>query len=330
MILLTTPTSRIRSSLLAALLGGLAGGALVPQLTLAAGPVAARAAFAGIAAGLLLLVRGAKNGPARVAIAAALGAGAAFLEKSLPAGFGPALVGLGLALVLAPEGKLGALQRLLRGLSGAAGALLAAIGVGALATTALGSTAVLWDGTLGVGIALGATAGELLHSLLLVSTSPPAELEAARVKLLGDGRATVDMARGAYVRTCEAVVGAASMSVSDKVETLTTARDLAVTAARSSLQADEVARAKASVNSGPAGSEEVRATRERVTEQLSRKLAKARDDASRAATALAELAIAVAERGAHEDTAATELATRAHGLAVRIHTPVDPNAALKS
>jgi len=64
-------------------------------------------------------------------------------------------------------------------------------------------------------------------------------------------------------------------------------------------------------------------------EQLDRKLAKSRDDASRAATALAELAIAIAERGGKEDTAAVELATRARGLAVRIHAPADAAAALK-
>lgn len=328
MILLTTSQTRIRSSLLAATLGGLAGGALVPSLTLNAGPVAARAAFVALTAGLLLVARGAKNVPARIAIASAFGAAAAFFEKLIPAGFAPALAGLGIALVLAPDGQTGVAGRLLRGAAGAAGALLAAIGVGALATSFLGATPVLWDGALGVAIALGATAGELLHSTLHVSTKPPAELEAARTKLLGDGRTTVDMARGAYVRTCEAVIAARSMDTADRVETLTTARDLAITAARSSLAADEIARSKASVNAGPAGSEDVQATRERVTEQLSRKLAKARDDASRAATALAELAIAVAERGATQDTRAEELATRARGLAVRIHA-TDSSAAIK-
>jgi len=317
-ILLTTSKTRIRSTLLAALLGGLAGGALVPSITLAAGPVAARAAFVAIAAGLVLVVRGARGAAGRTALAAAFGAGAAFLEGALPAGSAPALAGLGFGLVVGPEGQT-VLARLLRAASAAAGALLGAVGVGALAHSPLGATPVLWDGALGAAIALGAAAGELGHYLLHVATTPPAELEEARAKLYGEARSAVDMARGAYVRACEAVIAARSLDAVDRIEALTTARDLAVTTARSSLAAAEVARTRASVNAGAADSEDVRATRERVTVQLDRKLAKARDDAARAATALAELAIAIAERGATQDTAAEELATRARGLAIRIH-----------
>jgi len=319
MILLLTSKSRIRSTLLAAVLGGLTGGALVPSLTLSAGPAGARAVFAGVAAALLLVVRGSRV-LSRAALAAAFGAAAAFFEKQLPAGSAPVIAGLGIALAIAPDGPL--VGRLLRGAAGAAGALLAAVGLGFLARTPLGDSAVVWDGVLGAGIALGATAGELLHSLLHVSTAPPAELEAARTKLLGEGRAPVEMARGAYVRACEAVIAADSMDAVDRVEALTTARDLALTTARSSLAAAEISRTLASVTQGSADSEDVRATRDRVAEQLGRKLAKAKDDASRSATALAELAIAIAERGAEKDTRAEELATRARGLAVRIHGPV--------
>jgi hypothetical protein len=179
-----------------------------------------------------------------------------------------------------------------------------------------------------MSLSLGATAGELVHHLLHVSTKAPAELEETRGKLSAEGRATVDMARGSYVRVCEAVVAATSMETIDRVEALTTARDLALTTARSSLAADDIAKTKASVNVGPPGSDDVRATRERVTEQLGRKLAKAREDATRAATALAELAIAVAERGATQDTAAEDLAARARGLAFRINSVCEPPRAV--
>src|SRR5579872_7518335 len=178
MILLTTSPARIRKTLLAATLGGIAGGALVPTLVASMGSPAARAAYLAVASGAILLVCGARGVPARAAIAAGFGALAALVEGVLPAGSAPALAGIGLAIVLAPEGqRLGAFGRILRALSGGAFAL-----VGAMA------------------------AGELLHQALVVSKRPPAELDELRAgKLSASGRATVDMARGAYVRTVEAV-----------------------------------------------------------------------------------------------------------------------------
>src|SRR5581483_897100 len=97
-----TSPARIRKTLLAATLGGIAGGALVPTLMASMGTPAARAAYLAVASGAILL-----------------------------AGSGPALAGIGLALVLAPEGqRLGAFGRLLRALSGGAFALVGAMAAG--------------------------------------------------------------------------------------------------------------------------------------------------------------------------------------------------------
>jgi hypothetical protein len=208
MILLTTSAARIRRSLLAAVLGGLAGGALVPSLMTGMGSPVARAVFLAVASGTILLARGARAVPARAAIAAAFGALAALVEGSLPAGSAPAVAGMGLALVLAPEGQLtGIGSRILRALSGGAFALLAAIGVGTLAKVMVGTQPVAWDALLGASIATGATLGELLHHAVFASTKPPAEMDQTR-GLSAEGRSTVDMARGAYVRACEAVIAA--------------------------------------------------------------------------------------------------------------------------
>ncbi|HZU95832.1 MAG TPA: hypothetical protein VFF73_03930 [Planctomycetota bacterium] len=331
MILLTTSPARIRKTLLAATLGGIAGGALVPTLMASMGTPAARAAYLAVASGAILLVRGARGVPARAAIAAGFGALAALVEGVLPAGSGPALAGIGLALVLAPEGqRLGAFGRLLRALSGGAFALVGAMAAGELARFMVGTTPVAWDALLGAMIAVGATAGELLHHAVIVSKRPPIELEELR-KLSPGGRATVDMARGAYVRTVEAVIAARTLDTVDRIDALTTARDLALTAARSTETAEEIAKTKASVTAGTAGSDQVESTRERVAEQLTRKEQKARDDAARAATALAELAIAIAERGASADTTAEDLAARAESLAFRIGvSPVPRETAAKS
>jgi hypothetical protein len=320
MLLLLSSKSRIRKTLLAALGGGLLGGALVPAVATSLGVPASRAAFAAVVATAILVARGARAIPARAAIAAAFGLAAGL--DDLPAGAGPALLGLGLALVLAPEGRLeGALARVLRAACGALGALAAAVLLGEAAELAHGVTPIAWDSLLGAGLALGATAGELVNQLVFVSTRAPRAMDSAKKTLSPDGRATVELARGAYVRACEAVIAAGSLEAADRVEALATARELALAATRSSLEADEIARHKAGAQGRAAGlSPEVQAARERVAEQLDRKLTRAREDATRSATALAELGLAIERQGvAGEDAARLE--ARAQGLAFRLGAP---------
>jgi hypothetical protein len=322
MILLTTTKGRARKTLLAAMLGGLAGGMLVPSLTLAVGAPVARAAFLAVAASFVLLVRGARGVPQRAALAGGLGALAALLEPVAPAGSAPLVEGLALALVLAPEGHMtGLVARLQRGALGAAFALLGAILVGSLAPALANVWPIAWDALLGAAVAVGAVSGELLHHVLVVTTRPPRELEEQGAKLSAEGRATVEVARGAYVRATEAVLAAKGLDAEDRLEALTTARDLAVTVARSSRAADDVARTQSQIGAGAAASQDVRASRDRMSEQLGRKVQKSRDDATRAATALAELAIAISERASVPDTRAEDLEARARGLAFRIGIP---------
>jgi hypothetical protein len=336
MILHLSSKSRMHTTLLAALAGGLLGGALVPASSLAAndgnlGALASRAIFAAVAAAVILAARGAPALGGRVAIAAAAGLLAACLEGVLPTGSSPAVLGLGLALVLAPEGRLeGVPARVLRASGGALGALVAAVLLGEAAALARGVSPIAWDALLGAGLAIGATAGELLNQLVFVSARPPRELDAARKDLSADGRATVDLARGAYVRACEAILAATSLDAADRVEALGTARELALAATRSSVAADEIARAKANVHVGVARvSEEVRVARERVSEQLERKLTRAREDGARAATALAELGLAIAERQGVPGPDAAELEARVRGLAFRLGAPAAPPADAK-
>ena len=233
------------------------------------------------------------------------------------------LLGLGLALVLAPEGRLeGALARFLRATGGALGALAAAVLLGEMAELVRGVTPIAWDSLLGGGLALGATAGELVNQLVFVSTRPPREMDTARKTLSADGRATIELARGAYVRACEAVIAAGSLDAADRVEALATARELALAATRSSLEGDEIARHKTGAQGRAAGlSPEVQAARERVADQLERKLTRAREDAARSATALAELGIAISERQGVAGEDAARLEARAQGLAFRLGTP---------
>lgn len=320
MILLLSSKSRMRKTLLAALGGGLLGGALVPAVAASLGVPASRAVFAAVVATAILVARGARAIPARAAIAAAFGLLAGV--EVLPLGASPALLGLGLALVLAPEGRLeGALARFLRATGGALGALAAAVLLGEMAELVRGVTPIAWDSILGAGLALGATAGELVNQLVFVSTRPPREMDTARKALSADGRATIELARGAYVRACEAVIAARSLDAADRVEALATARELALAATRSSLEGDEIARHKAGAQGRAGLSPEVQAARERVADQLERKLTRAREDAARSATALAELGIAISERQGVAGEDAARLEARAQGLAFRLGTP---------
>jgi hypothetical protein len=322
MILSTTSRGRLFLTIAGAALGGLAAGALVPSLSVSLGALPARAAFGAILASVILLVRGARQVPARAAIVAAAGLLAALSERVAP-GFGPAITGLGLGLVLAPDGSEGVLGRILRGCVAASGALLGAVAIGAVARSAPFATPLLQDASLGAALALGAAAGDLLTTLVLVPTQAPAELEEARAKASTETLPAVDMARSAYLRTCDAVRSAPSLDQHDRIEALATARELALATARSTIAAEEIARTKRSVAAPTRPGTELDEKRERVEATLDKKLVRARDDAARSATALAELALAVVERASHEDTESEDLAARARGLAFRLGSATD-------
>ena len=127
MITCTASPGRIRRTLLAAVLGGLAGGALVASLAPSVGMPAARATFAAVAAAAILLARGTSGVPSRVAIAATIAALGALVERVVPSGVSFAITGFGIGLVVIDEWlHLGPASKLIRASSAGAGALVCA------------------------------------------------------------------------------------------------------------------------------------------------------------------------------------------------------------
>lgn len=321
MILALDPT-RARTTASAAVLGGLAAGAVAPIVLGAVGPVAAAAALgAAIAATTLVAQRGSRI-PQRAVLAGACGLVGAAAEGWIHGGPAVALLGLGIGLALAPEGLLGGVGAALgRASASSVGALVGAIVVGSVGRVEpfASLSASAWGALLGGAIGLGAGLGEALRAGFHVAPAQIPELEAARGKLAAETRPLVESARNSYGRILEAVGRAEEMPATDKLEALATAKELALATVRQALAADELARAVRSVPAD-APSSGTTSGRERIETTLGRRRDEARAQASESATALAELALALTARVAPAAPVVEEdLAARARGLASRLN-----------